>query len=339
MKGLGRYYGKKILWYLITLVIALVINFALPRMIPGNPVSQIVTQMTQSGGLADSNAYKKIYDSFNEEFGLDQPIVQQFFTYVGNLFKGDMGTSFTQYPRKVQDILATALPWTIGLQLPAILIGWIIGNLLGAVAAYRRGVFDKVMFPITLFLNSVPAFSFSLVLLYVFAVSLGWFPIGGGYPMNMIPSFSWHFFSALLWHYWLPFLSLVLVAIGGQAIGMRSMVLYELNSDYVLYAKLMGVKDRKVVGYVFKNAMLPQITGLALMIGTMTAGALITEIVFSYPGIGTTMFKAIKNTDYTLISGCTLVITLMVLSANFIIEIVYGFVDPRVRSVQQEEGQ
>ena len=243
MKGLGRYYGKKVLWYLLTLAIAIVLNFALPRLIPGNPVSQIVTQMTQGGGLADSNAYKRIYDSFNQEFGLDKSPIEQFFTYVANLFKGDMGTSFTQYPRKVQDVLGTALPWTVGLQLPSIIVGWIIGNILGAVAAYKRGVFDKVMFPFNLFLSSVPAFSFSLVLLYVFAVTLHWFPLGGGYPSSLIPSVSWTFFRALLRHYWLPFFSLVLVAIGGQAIGMRSMVLYELNSDYVLYAKLLGVRD------------------------------------------------------------------------------------------------
>jgi peptide/nickel transport system permease protein len=336
MKGYARYYRNKLLWYLLTLVVAVILNFLLPRLIPGNPVSLIVSQMMN--GIGDSNSYARVYNSFAKEFGLDKPLYLQFFQYLGNLLRGDMGTSFTLYPRKVSDVLASALPWTIGLQLPSIAIGWILGNVLGACAAYKRGAFDKVMFPASLMMNAIPAFSFSLILLYVFAVSLKWFPIGGGYAASLIPSFSWQFFTSVLGHYWLPFLSLVLVAIGGQAIGMRSMVIYELNSDYVLYARLLGIRDRRIVRYVFKNAMLPQITGLALTIGTMTAGALITEIVFNYPGIGLTMFKAIKNTDYTMISGCTLIITLMVLAANFLIEIIYGLVDPRIRSVQQEES-
>ncbi len=336
VKRYVKYFGRKFLWYLLTLFVALILNFLLPRLIPGNPVTVIVSQMMQ--GMTDTNAYKRIYDSFYMEFGLDKPLYVQFFLYVGNVLHGDLGTSFMFYPQKVTALLAGALPWTVGLQLPAILIGWVLGNLLGALAAYRGGIFDKIMFPFSLMMNAVPAFAFGLLLLYFFGVWLDVLPTSGGYDMMLLPAWNWTYLSSVLRHYVTPFLSLVLVMIGGQAIGMRSMVLYELNSDYVLYAKLLGIRDGKIVRYVFKNAVLPQITGLAMTIGTMTGGALIAEIIFSYPGVGQMMFKAIRNSDYTLISGCTLVITVMVLAMNFLIEILYGFIDPRVRASQMEEG-
>ena len=336
MRGLGKYISKKIFWYLLTLVVALMLNFFLPRMIPGNPVDIILNELT--AGMADTARATQMKQEFHAQLGLDKPLPVQFLNYVRNVFRGDLGRSFNQYPTAVTDILASALPYTIALQLPAILIGWILGNLLGAKAAYSKGVFDKTVFPVSLFLSSIPAFIFSLVMLYTFGVALKFFPIGGAYANDILPSLSFSFFFSLIRHWFLPFCALTLIAVGGQAIGMRSMSLYELNADYVLYAKLLGVADRKVTKYVFKNAVLPQITGLALSLGTMIGGALITEIVFSYPGIGQKMMLAIRNVDYPMISGCTLIISMTVLVANFLIEIVYGLIDPRVRAAQLEEG-
>jgi peptide/nickel transport system permease protein len=152
----------------------------------------------------------------------------------------------------------------------------------------------------------------------------------------MMPSFTWSFIWSVIVHYQLPFWSIVSIAIGGQAIGMRSMSIYELNADYVKYSRFLGINDRKIVGYVFRNAMLPQVTGLALSIGTMVGGALVAEIVFSYPGLGTTLLNGVMGQDYPLISACTLIITMMVLSANFIIEILYGFIDPRIKAAQAD---
>jgi peptide/nickel transport system permease protein len=152
----------------------------------------------------------------------------------------------------------------------------------------------------------------------------------------MIPNFSWDFIWSVIVHYQLPFWSIVLVSIGGQAIGMRSMSIYELNTDYVKYARFMGIKDSKIVSYVFRNAMLPQVTGLALAIGTMVGGALIAEIVFSYPGLGTTLLSAIKGQDYPLISGVTMVITIMALVAVFLLDLLYGFIDPRIKAAQTD---
>ncbi|CDN43647.1 MULTISPECIES: ABC transporter permease [Paenibacillus] len=336
MNAYARYFLKKSGWYLVTLLIALILNFLLPRLIEGNPVSTIASQVSQ--GMTDSDSIKKVYDNFMKEFGVDKPLLAQFGIYLKKLVTGDLGTSFGLYPRKVSDILMAAVPWTVALQLPAILVGWIIGNVLGAVAAYRKGVFDKVLFPAALFVNSIPFFTLAIIMLYLLAITLKWFPMSGGYDYQMVPHFSLDFILSVLRHHTLPFLSIVLVTIGGQAIGMREMSIYELNSDYVLYSKLLGIRDSRVARYVFKNAMLPQITGLALSIGTMVGGSLICEIVFSYPGIGTWLFTAIRQLDYPLISGCTLLIALTVLLANFTIEIVYGIVDPRIKASQMEEN-
>jgi peptide/nickel transport system permease protein len=337
MKGYRAYFGKKAFWYLITLCVAVFLNFLLPRLVPGNPVQSIISSMT--AGIADTDRYKQIYNTFAAEFGIDKPIWQQFVIYVGNLFRGDLGQSFSLYPRSVSSIIASALPWTLMLQIPAILVGWLLGNLLGALAAYMKGVWDRAVFPAFLFLSAIPPFSMALILVWLLANTLHWFPGSLGYDFDMVINWqSLRFWGSVLSHYRLPFLSMVLVTIGGQSLGMREMSIYELNADYVKYSRLMGIHDRKIVGYVFRNAMLPQITGLALSLGTMIGGALITEIVFSYPGLGTTMFRAISSQDYPLISGCTLIITVMVLITNFIVDIVCGLIDPRVKATQQEEG-
>jgi peptide/nickel transport system permease protein len=224
----------------------------------------------------------------------------------------------------------------LALQFPAIIVGWLIGNTLGALAAYLRKGFDKVLMPISIFVSNLPAFGMAVILLVIFGVNLKWFPISGGYGFDMIPNFSPAFVWSVFVHYQLPFWSIVLIAIGGQAIGMRSMAIYELNADYVKYARYLGIPDRKIIGYVFRNAMLPQITGLALSIGTMVGGALVAEIIFSYPGLGSTILAAVTGQDYPVISAATLIITLMVLLATFAIEIVYGLIDPRIKAAQAD---
>jgi peptide/nickel transport system permease protein len=211
-----------------------------------------------------------------------------------------------------------------------------IGNILGALAAYLRGWYDKALMPLSIFASGFPAFGMATILLLVFGIILKWLPSSGGYGFDMIPNLSWAFIKSVIIHYQLPFWSIVLIAIGGWAIGMRSMSIYELNADYVKYARFMGIKDKKIVRYVFRNAMLPQITGLALAIGTMVGGALVAEIIFSYPGLGTTLLSAIMGRDYPMISAATLIITIMVLIANFTLEILYGFIDPRIKAAQSD---
>ena len=336
MTRFQRYLLTKVVWFSVAFVAALALNFFLPRLIPGNPVDAIVANLA-SGGTS-GQALQRIQAEYVEEFGLDQPAWEQFLTYLGNLVRGDLGTSIGPlYPTPVSDLIGDALPWTLALQLPAILIGWTLGNVLGALAAYRGGWLDRGAFVSSLFVSSMPYYCLAILLLYGLAVRWGIFPAGRGYSSNRSPDWSWGFVSDALHHYWLPFLSLVLIIVGGQAVGMRSMAIYELGSDYVGYARSLGVPDNRVVAYIFRNAMLPQVTGLALSIGAIAGGAIITEVVFGYPGIGSVLFSAIRQNDYPVIQGVTLIILISVLVANFLVDVAYGLIDPRIRAAQTGE--
>jgi len=334
MKGYRKYFGKKLVWFFVTFVFAFLLNFILPRLMPGDPVA-VITQRVTTGMISETGV-QAIYQEYAELFGTNKPMHEQFFLYVKNALNGDFGKSFSQYPRSVEDVISSSIWWTVALQFPAIIVGWLIGNTLGALAAYLKKGFDKVIMPVSIFASNLPAFGMAVILLVIFAVNLKLFPTSGGYGFDLIPNLSWRFIWSVIVHYQLPFWSIVLISIGGQAIGMRSMSIYELNADYVKYARFLGIKDRKIIGYVFRNAMLPQVTGLALSIGTMVGGALVAEIIFSYPGLGSAILSAVMGQDYPLISAVTLIITLMVLCATFLIEILYGFIDPRIKAAQAE---
>jgi peptide/nickel transport system permease protein len=336
-------------WYTLTFFVAVTINFFLPRLGDANPVDAM---MAKGSASLDTKAAKEKEEAYLREFGLVQtgpagevlhdaggrplkkPLWSQFVHYLGMSLSGDLGTSILQHPRRVTEIIGAALPWTLALQLPTILIGWLLGNLLGALAAYKRGAFDGVFYPLALLLSAIPAFCFGILLVYVFGIQLEWFPAVGGYAEGITPALSWAFFSSAAWYYVLPFLSIFLIVVGGQAIGMRSMCIYELGTDYVKYAKLLGLEEKTILYYMFRNAMLPQLTGLALALGGMVGGALITEMIFSYPGLGMAVLTAIQGFDYPVITGCTLLVTTTVLAANFTVDIVVGFLDPRIRAAQ-----
>ena len=336
-------------WYALTFLVAVTINFFLPRLGEANPVDAM---MAKGSGSMDSKAAKEKEDAYLKEFGLVQvdpagqvlhdaagkpvkkPLFSQFVHYLGMSLTGDLGTSILQHPKKVTDIIKAALPWTLTLQLPTIIFGWIVGNLLGALAAYKRGVFDKTFYPLALLASAVPAFCFGILLVYVFGIRLEWFPAVGGYSEGMSPTVSWAFFQSAAYYYVLPFTSIFMIVVGGQAIGMRSMCIYELGTDYVKYAKLLGIRESQILFYMFRNAMLPQLTGLALALGGMVGGALITEMIFSYPGLGMAVLTAIQGFDYPVITGCTLLVTVCVLVANFSVDVLIGILDPRIRAAQ-----
>lgn len=265
--------------------------------------------------------------------------LSQFFRYIGNVFKGDLGLSY-QNNEPVTNVIKKSLPWTLLIQAPTILLGWIIGNLLGAFAAYKRGIFDKVFFPCAMFLNGVPYFVFGMLLVALFSITLGWFPAMGAYSSD-IPelTFSWTCIKSVAWYYILPFFSCFPILLSGQATGMRSMSIYELGTDYMKYAKWLGLREGKIISYVFRNAMLPQLTGLAQSLGAMVGGALITEMIFSYPGLGMAMLNAIQKNDYATIQGCTLMISTCVLVANFAVDVLIAVFDPRVKAGLQMGGK
>lgn len=263
----------------------------------------------------------------------------QFFRYIINVFHGDLGLSY-QNNEPVVNIIKKSLPWTLLIQAPTIILGWIFGNLLGAFAAYKRGIFDKVFFPVAMFLNGIPYFVFGMLLVALFSITLGWFPAVGAYSSD-IPqlTFSWTCIKSVAWYYVLPFFSCFPILLSGQATGMRSMAIYELGTDYMKYAKWLGLREGKIISYVFRNAMLPQLTGLAQSLGSMVGGALITEMIFSYPGLGMAMLNAIQQNDYATIQGCTLMISTCVLVANFLVDILIAIFDPRVRAGLQMGGK
>jgi peptide/nickel transport system permease protein len=242
-----------------------------------------------------------------------------------------------QFPTPVSSIILHAVPYTLGLLIPSILLSWYVGNKLGALAA-RRKVLDNTVLPVGYVLTATPYMWLSIVLVWVFGVTLGLVPVGLAYSPTAGRGFTLTFTADLLRHWVLPFLSLFLVGCGGWAIGMRNMIIFELESDYAHYLQALGAPRRLVRKYAFHNALLPQISGLALSLGAVIAGALVTEIVFSYPGLGYQIYRAITNEDYFVIQGIFLFIIVGVLVANFLVDVVYVIVDPRTR-IGMQGGQ
>ncbi|GIH75656.1 ABC transporter permease [Planobispora longispora] len=322
-----RYFGRKLLVYGLTFFVAVTINWMVPRFMPGDPVSSMVAR-TGASNPAAAETMRVYYTGL---FGLDQPIWQQYFNFWATLFQGDFGISIWAFPTPVSEIILGAVPYTLALMIPAILLSWVVGNWFGAYAA-RRKALDNAVLPIGYILTAMPYMWLAVLLAWGLGVVAGLFPVAGGYSFSTRPNWSWDFFLDLLHHWTLPFASLFLAALGGWAIGMRNMIIYELESDYSNYLSALGAPQRLIRRYAFRNAVLPQITGLALQLGVLVAGALVTEIVFSYPGLGSLILKAIQNQDFFLLQGTFLFIVLGVLIANFIIDIVYVVVDPRTRA-------
>jgi len=320
-----KYLRMKIFVYLLTFVFAVTIDWLIPRLMPGNPILVLVSRFAT---LPESA--KVVYSYLTKAFGLDLPMWKQYINFWIAFFKGDLGISIYLYPKPVLDVLKSALPYSLGILIPSILASWFVGNTLGAVAARRKRL-DSVMLPVMYFITGAPYLWLGILLAYFLGVVLRWFPIAGAYSFALRPHLSWLFISDYLKHWVLPFLSLFIVQLGGWAIGMRNMVIYELEANYVRYLETLGVSRKLIRKYAFRNAILPQVTGLALQLGTVIAGQVTTEVVFSYPGIGYILTQAILNQDYFLIQGCFLFIIIGVLIANFTVDLVYMALDPRIR--------
>jgi peptide/nickel transport system permease protein len=327
-----RYFGRKIFIYTLTFFLAVTIDWLIPRFMPGNPVQVMLSR----AGLP-AEAAQLMYDYYTEVFGLDVPVWQQYLNFWVALFQGDLGTSVLLFPQPVSKVILRAVPYDIILLLPAILLSWYAGNHFGAFAARSRRL-DNTVLPLGYVLTATPYMWFGLLLAWAFGIVLGIFPISGAYSYELEPALSWRFTGSVFLHWFLPFISLFLVMFGGWAIGMRNMIIYELEADYSHYLEALGAPRKLVRKYAFKNAVLPQLTGLALQLGVIVAGALATEIVFSYPGIGYLILQAIQNKDYFLLQGCFLFIIIGVLLANFAIDIAYILVDPRTRMGMQGEA-
>lgn len=326
-----RYFRRKFLIYALTFFLAVTIDWMIPRFMPGDPIVNMLSRIS-----LNAEAAERMYHYYSNIFGLDLPIFQQYINFWGSLFQGDLGISAYLFPKPVIDVLIQAIPYDIFLLLPSIILSWITGNKFGAYAARTKRL-DNTILPIGYTLTATPYMWLGILLAWVFGIVLGIFPIAGAYSFQMQPHLSWTFIKSVFMHWFLPFASLFLVGFGGWAIGMRNMIIYELEQDYSHYLEALGAPRSLVRRYAFRNAVLPQLSGLALQLGVIVAGALVTEVVFSYPGIGYLLLAAIQNQDYFLIQGCFLFIIIGVLLANFVIDITYVIVDPRTRMGMQGE--
>ncbi|ADH60162.1 binding-protein-dependent transport systems inner membrane component [Thermoanaerobacter mathranii subsp. mathranii str. A3] len=320
-----RYLIKKLYIYILTFFFAVSIDWLIPRFMPGDPILVLVSRFS---GLPESA--RVMYGYLTKAFGLDLPLWKQYLNFWIAVFKGDLGVSIYMYPKPVLDVIAQAIPYTLVVLLPSIVLSWIVGNYIGAVAARHRSL-DSRMLPIFYILTSIPYMWLGILLAWALGVVFGIFPIAGAYSFSMRPNWSWQFVTDFLRHWILPFLSLFIVQIGGWAIGMRNLIIYELDANYSRYLEALGASEGLIRKYAFRNAILPQITGLALQLGTIVAGSIATEVVFSYPGVGYLLLQGILNQDYFLVQGTFLFIIIGVLLANFIVDILYMVFDPRIR--------
>ncbi len=311
---------------MLTFFIAVTIDWLIPRFMPGDPVQSMLGRVR----VAHPESVEAMRGFFTNAFGLDVPVWQQYLNFWAALFRGDLGISVYRFPQRVTEILLTAVPYDVALLVPAILLSWWAGNKFGAYAARRR-LLDNTLLPLGYTLTATPYMWLAILLAWGLGIKLDLFPIAGAYAYDMAPHWSLRFIGSVLHHWFLTFASLFLVGFGGWAIGMRNTIIYELEADYSHYLEALGAPQKLVRKYAFRNALLPQLSGLALQLGVIVAGALVTEVVFSYPGIGYQLLAAIQNQDYFLIQGCFLFIIMGVLMANFIIDIVFVIVDPRTR--------
>jgi peptide/nickel transport system permease protein len=274
----------------------------------------------------------QMVDEYQREFGLDQPLWKQYLTYLGNVARFDLGQSIANYPRTVVSILSAALPWTIGLLLTTTILGFTIGTLAGALLAWPRAPrFIQYLFPPLLTLSAIPFFLLGLILIYVFAFHWKLFPLFGGYTPGTFPGFNLSFALDVLKHSILPSLSILLASLGFWALGMRGMMVTVEGEDYMTFAEAEGLKDRTLFfTFALRNALLPQTTALGLSLGQLLSGALLVEVIFSFPGIGSVLYNAIRQFDYFLIQGIIFTIVLGVTLATLILDLIYPLLDPRI---------
>jgi peptide/nickel transport system permease protein len=323
-----RTLARRIGFYIVTGIVAITLDFFIPRLMPGNALTSVLAR------LQSSQVTPAMIKGLEQEYGLagNSSAWSQYWHYWDNLLHGNMGISTSQFPAKVTTVIATGLWWTIGMVGVATMISFALGTLLGVLIAWRRGSWMDNLLPALTFFQAAPYFFIAILLSAWLANGLHWLPAIGAYDqIATSPGFSWAFISSVLDHAVLPALTIVLASAAGWVVGMRNVMVTTMDEDYVLVAQAKGLPKRRVVAYAARNAVLPSVAGFSLAIGFVVSGALLTEIVFSYPGIGFILQQAVENRDFPLLQGVFLIITFAVLSANLIADFVYVLLDPRVR--------
>jgi len=328
-----RYLIPRLIQYVLVIFLGITVVFIIPRMLPNDPVMRTIQELRARGSSLEPGSMDKIIADLTEMYGLGGSPLEQYGAFWQRLFRGDFGVSFFQFPTPVGKLIAIALPWTAGLLLTTTTLAWVIGNIAGAFAGYyaNKG-WSRSLDAVVMVIRPLPYYIFAFTLLLLFAYFIRWFPVSGGSGIGRQPTFTLPYIQDVLWHSFLPALSILILGMAVWFQTMKLVVQSVVGESYVQYAKLGGVKESTIVTrYVIRNAMLPQITGLALSLGLIFSGALITEIVFSYPGLGSLLFNSIITGDYNLIMGITIFSIVALTTITLIIDLLYPLFDPRIR--------
>lgn len=333
MDFVRRYLIPRLISYFFVIFVGITIVFIVPRLSPIDPVQQMINTITMMGTYMDPKAIEQLTETLKDLYGLRGSLWQQYLTFWGRFLRGDFGPSFFRFPVPVLKLIADSLPWTLGLLSISTFFSWLIGNILGGLCGFfYQKRWARVLENLAMIIRPIPYYILALILLLIFGYFLKIFPIAGGFSIGSTPSFSLRFISDLIKYAFLPLLSMMILGISVTLQTMRLIVQNILKEDFILYAKAGGVRSRTLLfKYVIRNALLPQITGLALSMGQIFGGALITEIVFSYPGMGTLLYNAINTGDYNLIMGITAISIIGIATFILIIDLLYPLFDPRIR--------
>ena len=321
------YITRRLGFYLIAAFAALTLNFIIPRLMPGDPASIIFARFKGKMNPEAINAMR-------QSFGLtNDPILIQYWSYLKGIFRGDLGTSIAYFPEPVSEIIGSGLLWTIFLAGLSLVVAFSIGTTLGVFIAWNRtGKLDTFLPPALAFFGALPYFWLAMVFLYIFGFSLNWFPLGRAFGNQVIPGFNFTYLLSVLYHAILPAFTLIFVSIGGWMLSMRNTMISTLGSDYITFANAKGIPPRLIMlRYAARNAILPNLTGFGMALGFVLSGALLTEMIFSYPGQGFLLLQAVQSQDFPLMQGIFMTITFAVLGANWLVDIAILFFDPRTR--------
>ena len=333
MRFVRRYLIPRLIQYVLVTCLGITVVFFIPRLLPTDPVDRMIGEAMAYGAVMDPAAAEELVSILREMYGLEEGLLEQYVSFWRRLFTGDFGPSLTMFPTPVIKLMGRALPWTVGLLLTTTVLSWIIGNIFGGLTGYfRRSRTLKIIDGMAMFIRPIPYYIFALTLIILFAYLLPVFPLGGGYTIGTSVAFTWRSVTDIIRHAFLPAMSLILLGMAWQHQIMRLLVQSVKDEDYVRYAKIGSVKEQLIFSrYVMRNAILPQITGLALSLGMIFGGALIVEIVFTYPGLGTLFYKAVIASDYNLIMGITTTSIVAITTAILFIDLLYPLIDPRIR--------
>jgi len=325
------YVVKRFGMFLLVVWAAGTINFFIPRLGGQNPARAAMLRQAAAGGGVQLGLDEMVAE-YDKKFGLDKPLWKQYLTYIDDMSRFDFNYSISNYPTTVLEMIGEGLPWTLGLLTTTIILSWVVGGLLGAFLSWPRSPrFLQYVMPPLLSLNAIPFFLLGLLLVYLFAFRFKWFPHAGGYSAGTFPGWNLDFARNVLDHSVLPALSIILVSIGGWALGMRAMMVTTHGEDFVTYADAKGLKGRTIfLRYLIRPSLLPQTTALALALGQLISGALLVEVIFSYPGIGTVLFHAIRGSDYYLIQGIVFILIVSIGLTTFVLDLIYPLLDPRI---------